>query len=297
MRPFDLVFASSEEEILRFLGEGTRLIAGGTDLIPFMRAGRLAPQVLVDIGRIPSLRGIWREDGWLRVGAATTHAELVRSPLVREMVPMLAEAAGHIGSQQVRNRGTIGGNICTASPAADTVPPLLALGAMVRVVSRKGERRLPLEAFLHGPGQTALQPDEYLADVWIPLPSRRPAQAFLKIGQRNAMAISLVNGAVALSLRDGVIDHVALALGAVAPTVVRCRATEAMLCGRQLQPALLSEAAEAVRQSIRPISDVRGSCAYREYLAVVVARRLLEQAVRQASANQALTNQAMEVAP
>ena len=284
---FDLVVGRSLAHVLQVLRHrpDARIVAGATDFIPFVRVGRWRPKLVVDINHLEELRVIDRVEGGLEIGALVTHARLIDSLLIRQLAGVLAEAAGYVGGPQVRARGTLGGNICTASPAADTVPALLVLDAQVRLVSAEGERRLPLVNFFAGPGRTALGPGELLHSVVIPALPEGARAAFGKVGKRQALVISVVNGAALLAVEHGRIGQARIALGAVAPTVVRCPAAEEFLVGGGSvgRPAAahlpsFEEAADLVLQSIRPINDVRGSAAYRRAAAVGLTRRLLAQA-------------------
>lgn len=311
MTDFDLVVARSVAHALEVLQDHTdaTIVAGATDLIPLVRSGRWHTRLAVDITRLDELRYIKPVDGGLEIGALTTHAQLTRSPLVQEYVPVLAEAAACVAGPQVQARATMGGNICTASPAADTVPALLVLDAVAVLISPAGERRLPLSEFLTGPGQTVLRPGEMLKSVHIPPVPEGAGMAFEKMGKRKALVISVVNAAALLvpstgpstssgerpgQATDGFhIGQARLALGAVAPTVVRCGAAEEFLIGKEpgspfdgvcgersrtAQDRLFAEAADLVQEAICPIDDVRASAAYRRVAAVALARRTLVRA-------------------
>jgi CO/xanthine dehydrogenase FAD-binding subunit len=289
MIDFDLVVGRSLAHVLEVLGAqpDARVVAGATDVIPFVRAGRWRPSLVVDISRLDELHDIRLVGDGLEVGALVTHAQLMASPLVRQHAPLLAEAAGCVAGPQVRSRGTLGGNLCTASPAADTAPALLVLDAQVQLAGASGRRQLPLAQFLVGPGKTALRAGELLHSVVLPALPAGAGAAFGKVGKRQALVISVVNGAALLTVlpQEGCVGEARIALGAVAPTVVRCAAAEAYLVGRRPaagEPALFDEAAVRVLESIRPINDVRGSAAYRKAAAVGLARRILEQAWRRA---------------
>ena len=288
---FDLVVGRSAAHVLGVLQAqpDARIVAGATDFIPFVRAGRWRPRLVVDITRLEELRVIRHAEGGLEIGALVSHAQLMSSPLVQQGgFQVLAEAAGHVAGPQVRTRGTLGGNICTASPAADTVPVLLVFDAQVRLVSAAGERRLPLGQFLVGPGKTALLPGEMLYSVSLPALPEGAGASFGKVGKRQALVISVVNGAALLAPQEGRIQQARVALGAVASTVVRCAAAEACLVGRGQSVAqttqaggmhlLFEQAAVRVLEAILPIDDVRGSAAYRRAAAVGLTRRLLEEA-------------------
>lgn len=258
---------------------GARPLAGGTDLLVRLRAAREAgvadPPALVRLDRVAQLKGVSRQaDGQVRLGAACTHAELLAHPLVRETLPELVQALAELGSPPIRNMGTLGGNVCTASPAGDTLPPLAALEAEVELLSAGGTRRMPLDAFITGPGRTRLEPGEVLAAVLA-----RPAQDFQvrrfeKVGRRGALAIAVVSLAALLRLSGGRIAEARLAWGSVGPTVWRCPQAEQALLGRRLSLRALSEAARIVGREIRPIDDLRASAGYRRQVAGNLLLRL-----------------------
>jgi CO/xanthine dehydrogenase FAD-binding subunit len=264
--------------LARYDGDA-RIIAGGTDLLLQLFRGDKHARCLVDITRIPGLDGVTQQDGYIRIGSNVTHAQLADSALLAEEAPSLAEAASTIGSPQVRNVGTIGGNIVTASPAADTVPPLLCLDARARLVAGDGERNVPLEDLLTGPREIDLRSHELLASVEFRRPPEGTGFKFLKIGRRNAMAVSVASMAVLLQVRDSSVEVVRLAMGAVAPTVVRCRNAEERLTGQPLNDDTIRVAARALEADIKPISDLRASARYR----MLVAQSLLERGLREAA--------------
>lgn len=277
MHDFELLAAHSTGELEQMLAEtGGKILAGGTDLILFMEAGRLQPQTVIDISRLGALRYICGDAHAIRIGALATHSDLVRSPLLREWAPLLPIAAATIGAVQVRNRGTVGGNIMTASPAADTGPALLALGASVTLRSLGGERRLPLGEFVLGPGKTALVPNEYLAEIDFATPPANARGVFYKVGRRKAQAISLAGVAVHLIAYGDCIEEACIALGSVAPTVMRARAAEDMLRGQPWQRDLVARAAESAAAAAQPITDIRASADYRRKLVQTWVRRALE---------------------
>jgi len=284
----DLVVVRDLRHLLDVLAEnpGARIVAGATDVIPFMRAGKWQPRLLVDITRIADLRYCREAAGWFEIGALATHSDLAASPLLRARGTALAEAAASVADPQIRARATVGGNICTASPAADTVPALLILDAELALRSSTGERRLPLRSFLLGPGKTALGPSEVLTSIRFQMPPRDAGTSFLKLGRRQAMAISLVSAAALIRATDGTIGDGRLALGSVAPTVVRCPSAESRLEGATGSPSEFAAAAGRIADSIAPIDDVRASAAYRRVTAITLAERALASAwerARQAS--------------
>jgi xanthine dehydrogenase small subunit len=253
-----------------------RPVAGGTDVLVRAMDGRQDRSRLFDLTAIPELKGIEERGGHLWIGAATTHTEMMASPLVGRHLPALQPACRVIGGPQIRNRGTLGGNLANASPAADTVPPLYAADAVLELVSVYSRREVPIGDFFTGPGQSVLFPDELILGVRVPL---RPGVrgTFLRLGQRQAQAISKVSVAVAMTFRDGRPDWVRVALGAVAPTVVRAPRAEAALMAGGYEG--LRQAKAAVKEEIAPIDDLRSTREYRREMAAV----LLERAVRQIS--------------
>jgi CO/xanthine dehydrogenase FAD-binding subunit len=277
LHDFDLLVPHSTAELERMLAETHgRILAGGTDLILFMEAGRLRPQTVIDISRLDELHYMRGNAQSIRIGPLATHSELVHSPLLKEWAPILPMAAATIGAVQIRNRGTLGGNLGTASPAGDTIPALIALGAGVTLRSVRGERHAPLEQFFLGPGKTALAPDEYIAEIDFPTPPLAARGVYYKAGRRKAQAITLVSVGVQITPRDGRIVTVRLALGAVAPTVIRATAAEQALHGQPFALEICRQAAEIAAGEARPISDVRASADYRRSLVRTWVRRALE---------------------
>lgn len=275
---FDFLQPKTLPDALSVLaGADVMPIAGGTNVIADLRAGKHEPVVLVDLSRLAELRGVRRENGHLVVGGGTTITELLRDPLIAQHAPALAQAAQVFANPLIRNRATVGGNLVDASPAADTAPPLLALGAEVELASAAGTRRVPLADFLVGVRRTLRRPDELLTAVIWPIPGERSASAFRKLGLRKADAISVLSAAVAVTFDGaGRCACARIALGAVAPRPLRAAAAEAVLAGEKLTPAVIGEAARLAGEAASPISDIRGSAAYRRQVAEVVVRRLLE---------------------
>ncbi|PID86671.1 MAG: hypothetical protein CSA11_06710 [Chloroflexi bacterium] len=256
---------------------GGKLIAGGTDVIPQMRNGRFQANTLIDISRLTDLNTIEEKGKVIAIGALTNYTTLRHSPLLQETVPMLVEVAGLVGGVQTQNRGSIGGNIANASPAGDTLPPLLALDAEVVLQSINGKRVLPLAEFLQGPGQTAIAPNELLRQVQFPRPAAGTKSTFMRLGNRRGMVISVVSAAIVLLL-DGEnrVEDVRIALGAAAPTPIRCPAAESLLHGQVLTEKLIEKAAETAVAASSPIDDVRGTAAYRRHGVKVLVRRGLQ---------------------
>ncbi|MGH8740792.1 MAG: FAD binding domain-containing protein [Burkholderiales bacterium] len=210
----------------------------------------------------------------LRIGALVTAREVEISPVILEKYLSLAQAARELGSIQVRNRATIVGNVCRASPSADTLPPLIADAAEVTLHGRNGERRLPLEDFFSGPGKTVLAPDELVTELRLPPPAPRTGKVYIKHGRRKAMELATVGVAVSLSR-----DDVRIVLGAVAPTPIRARRAEQILRGKRIDATMIERAAQAAADEARPISNVRASAEYRREMVGVLVRRALRQAL------------------
>lgn len=244
---------------------GALPFAGGTDLMVAWNAGTLNGRTLLDISRVAEWKGIRATPEGLVFGALATHAELRDHPLVRRGFPLLSRACAVIGAIQIQNRGTLGGNIANASPAGDTFPPLAVYRARVRLVSRAGQRTMPLLDIFAGPKKTTLKPAELVAAVELPALERRPArQLFRKVGARAAQAISKVVGAGLLFRnKDGTIAELRFALGSVAPTVRRLTGVEELARGKDPTEALAAAACALLRRDIAPIDDLRSTREYR----------------------------------
>lgn len=261
-------------------GEVT-ILAGGTDLMPQAQAGKAKfNTTLMSIRRIPELSRIAEVGGVVRIGALATVTDMLDSAVIRERFSTLWQACDHFASDQIRNAATIGGNICNASPAGDTLVPLLVLGARVVLAGKPNgsvaRRTLPLAEFLVGPGRTARQSSELLEAVEIPLPAAGFVSAFFKFGNRPALDISVISIGFA-AVRDGRrLTGVRVGFGAVAPTAIRAPATEAALEGRTLDAATIDAAAAAAVGEVHPISDIRASDWYRRELVGNMLRRMLD---------------------
>lgn len=269
------------EEALAFLQDHvseTRILAGGTDIFPVLRAGALAPGCLLDLSFLPELEDISEEGDGLFIGAGVRIADVLSSSLVARHAPILQKAARFFGSPQVRNMATVGGNICRASPAGDTLPSLYVLNARVELVAPGSSRRLPIRDFVLGPGQTALEKGELLRGVWVPDSSDLPLQCFEKVGNRRALFVSAVSLAALVRLSPArTLEEVRLAWGSVAPTVVRSEEVEDYLRGKPCSAETFERAFPLVQRALRPITDIRGSADYRRQVACNLLFRLLEQ--------------------
>ncbi|MCS7282374.1 MAG: FAD binding domain-containing protein [Anaerolineae bacterium] len=269
---------TSAEEVLRLLAEyGTeaRIIAGGTDLLLELERGVRRASVLIDISRTPGLDGIALEGDRVRLGPLVTHNRLAASPIVAEHLFPLAQAAWSVGAPAIRNRGTLGGNLVTASPSGDTIPPLMALGATLVLRSVRGERRVPIQEFFEGNRQVNMAPDEMLVEVQVP--AMRPGErgVFLKLGLRRALAVSVVNVAVVVRLEDQLVTRARIAMGSVAPTVLRACEAEGALVGSPLSSERIEEAADLAARAAIPIDDIRAGAEYRREMVRTLVRRAL----------------------
>lgn len=257
-----------------------RILCGGTDLIVAMKDKAMKPDCVIDIADLSALSGIRQQEGKaVVIGAATKLDEVERSALIREKYYALYQGASVVGSPQVRAMGTIGGNSCTASPAADTPPPLIALGARVNLVSRKGTRHMALEEFIRGNRKTALEEDEFLESFVLEEPWPNSASRYLIMGLRAAMEIDMVNVAVNLALDpgSGKVKEVRIVLGAVAPVPLRARQAESLLKGNLPEEGLLDRVSEACAAESRPIDDFRATAAYRREIVKVLSKRALKE--------------------
>ena len=254
-----------------------RLVAGGTDVLVELRRGIRPTTTLIDLTALSELRFIREENGTLVLGALTTHNDVIASPLCIERAFPLAQACWEVGAPAIRTRATVAGNIVTASPANDTITPLVALDAAVVLTSLQHERVVPLREFYTGVRKTVLAPNELVREIRIP--ALRPTQRgiFLKLGLRRAQAISVVNVAIVLTFDGAYIADSALALGSVAPTIIRARSAEAFLRGRSLTPETIDQAAQLASQDAAPIDDIRGSARYRHTAVAALVRQGLEQ--------------------
>ena len=274
------ILAESIDEAVNALaeeGDSARIIAGGTDLILEIERGvRQGITTIIDITRVPGLDDIVEDkDGIIHMGPLVTHNHVVASPLIREKAFSLLQACWEVGSPQIRNRGTIAGNLVTASPANDTISPLMALGAKVKLVSIRGERTVPLSEFYTGVRKTVMASDEVMVDIFFDAPESTQHSYFIKTALRRAQAISVINISVLLEIKDGLVYRPQITLGAAAPTIIHAEQAEGYLEGKALTEEVIAEAAIMVAQAARPISDIRGSSKYRDYMIGVIARRSL----------------------
>lgn len=251
------------------------IYAGGTDLLVNMRAGNINPQSLICLERIDELKGVTESSTHIRVGACSTLASLLEHPLINEYFPVLIKALQTLGSPLIRQMGTIGGNICNASPAGDTLPPLYVLQAEVEIKSSQTSRIIPISEFICGPRKTQLQQEEIVSAIILKKDQDFNIQHFEKVGLRKALACSVVSMAALLKLSDeGIVKNAHLAWGSIGPTVVTSDACEKFLIGKKLSPEALKTAASIISQGMTPIDDVRAEAIYRKTVAGNLLLRL-----------------------
>lgn len=281
--------ASAQEAAVLLAGTGGkgRVLAGGTDLLVQMRSGRLAPDTIIDVKGIDEMMSVRQEaDGW-RVGASVACMDLVRHPQFGRLFPGVIDGANWIGSVQVRSRATMGGNLCNASPAADSVPAMIAAGAIASVQGPDGRREVPVEDIPAGPGKTTLQPGELVVSLFFPTPAARSSSAYIRFTPRTEMDIAVVGVGIALTLDDkGVCTAAKVAMGAVAEKAIVVPEAAAALVGTTVDEAALENLAKAASNAARPIDDKRGTKVFRTKVSGVIARRTALKALQRAKENQ-----------
>jgi len=284
MRPFEYIAPASAAEAIALLaenGEHACPLAGGTDLIVDLKHHAGDINLLVDVSCIPEFRGIEEKDDGLRIGSMTTFGEIMASPFCQEKMPEVVAASHTVGAVQTRNLGTLGGNLVTCVPSADSAPSVMVLDARVTLVGPDGSREMPIEEFFVGPRKTALLPHELLESIFIPKEALGKPSKFLKHGLRKGQALALVNAAASLWLdKDGTtISEPRLALGAVAPVPLRCTATEEFLAGKAATDEVVAEAAEIAVTEAKPIDDFRASAKYRRQIIRTFTKRVLTRSI------------------
>jgi CO/xanthine dehydrogenase FAD-binding subunit len=285
MKSFEFVAAKDSNHAVALLTQHAanakvRIIAGGTDVLADLKFAAHGPDVVVDISRADDLKNITITEQGLSIGALVTHTQIMKSPVIRQMFPALVDAAHTIGAVQTRNLGTLGGNLVTAVPSMDSGPTLMALEAIVTIAGNGGRRQVPLTEFFLGPRKTILKPDELLAEIMVPKQNLGKPTHFLKFGLRKGQALALVNVAASFWVDWEKNTFVAprIALGAVAPKVIRAAQAEAFLDGRPITLEAMAEAGRAAVGDAKPISDFRASAEYRRHLIAVLTKRALEGA-------------------
>ncbi len=286
MQPFDYARPETLEEASALLARGSEVkacvLAGGTELLPRLEAGLVTPTLVVDIKRLPGISELcYDATQGLTIGAAVTLRRLCTHPEVRRVYGLFLDVIEVMGVPQVRNRGTVGGNVCNASPAADTIPTLLCYRAECRIYGPGGERCVPLDQFLVGPKQTALAPGEFLVSLHLPAPGGRSAGVYQKLRLARGGHLGLVNAAVMVQMNEETGSAWRIALGAVAPRPFRAMEAETLLEQKRaaLDPAAIRAAAALAQQAAEPIDDLRASAAYRRAMVGVLVRRGIETAL------------------
>ncbi len=275
--------AATVEEAVQALAGGARPVAGGTDLVVGARQGKAPlPENLVGIHNIASLRGISEQGGGLRLGALTTHEEIVANATVRARFSGLADASAIVGSHATRANGTIGGNVMNASPAMDTGAPLICLGATATLQGPGGSRQVSIESLFTGPGRTVANADELLTSVDIPAPAAGTGSSYVRLEYRRQMEIAIVGAGAAVTIEGGRITSAKVAITALAPTIHRIAEAEAALVGSDGGDAAVNAAANAAAAGSAPISDVRAGAEYRRAMAAVIAKRAINAAIARA---------------
>lgn len=263
----------------------TKVLAGGTDLLVQLRAGMISPDHIVDLKRIPELKAISEENGGFRIGAAVAGAELSEHKDIPNVWPGVVEGLDLIGSTQIQGRASLGGNLCNGSPAADSVPAMIAAGATCKIVGPDGEREAKVEDIVVGPGRTSLANNEFVVSFFLPQRPARSGDAYLRLIPRTEMDIAVVGAGVSLSLdADGTCNAARVALGAVAPTPLLLEDAAAAIVGTKLDDAALDKLAALASAACNPIDDKRGTIAYRTKVAGVLARRAAVIAAERANA-------------
>ncbi len=261
-------------DLLNKFGEDAKILAGGTDLLVKMKMRAVEPKHVINIKGLKELRYIKEEDGEVRIGALTTWRDLEKSEVIKKYFPALYDAVKVMAGVQIRSMGTLGGNLCNASPAADSAPPLLVYEAKVKLVSKDGERIVPLTEFFTGPGKTVMKPNELLTEIIIPKPEEGTGSAFIKVA-RTAMDLAKISAATAVKVENGTIKWVRIAIGSAAPTPVRAWKTEESLKGQPFTQEVIREKVKLVEQEISPIDDVRSTAFYRRVISKVIVEDAL----------------------
>lgn len=284
MRPFDYIAPASAAEAVAVLaenGEHACPLAGGTDLIVDLKHEAGAINLLVDVSCIPEFRGLEETPEGLRIGSMVTFGEIMESSFCQKKLPEVVAASHTVGAVQTRNLGTLGGNLVTCVPSADSAPSVMVLDSRVSLIGPDGSREMPIEEFFVGPRKTVLGPHELLESIFIPKEALGKPSKFLKHGLRKGQALALVNAAAALWLeKDGkTISEPRLALGAVAPVPLRCLETEAFLAGKPATDEVVAEAADIAVSESKPIDDFRASKKYRCHIIRTFTKRVLKRSI------------------
>jgi len=252
-----------------------RIVAGGTDLLVQFRKHGNKPSALFSVEHLEQLQHVEEKETEIFIGAGVTHQQLWELPIIKNCFPVLHDAVAVLGSPPIRHSGTLGGNLCTASPAGDTLPPLYVLGAKIAISGKTGKRCVPIAEFIQGPGCTMLEQGEFVTGIQIPLPAPQAFSAYYKVGKRKALAIAIASLAVMLEVNpDETVKNIKLAWGSVGPTVMVLPEVEAFLKGKVLSDEILSQAGKMASLGVRPIDDIRASAEYRQCLTANLLLRI-----------------------
>ncbi len=285
MKWFDYAAPTTLPEALGLMAAhpNARLLAGGTDLIVQMRAGRKETDLVIDTKKIPELNDLrYDPAGGLTLGAAVPCHRIYNDVTVKRVYPSLAEVTSIIGGTQIQGRASVGGNLCNAAPSADTVPLLIALKVTCRIAGPSGTREVPVEDFCTAPGHNLLQPGELLVTMHFPAPGAHSGAHYLRFIPRNEMDIAVAGAGVSVELDNGNFRSARVALASVAPTPLFVREAGDFLAGKPVNAESLAGAAELAKAAARPITDMRGTAEYRRHLCAVLTRRALEAAIQKA---------------
>ncbi len=278
MSSFKFYKPDNMEDLLKVkeeLGGRALILAGGTNLLIYIKEGSIREGTLVDIKSLKELKGISGDNGYIEIGAGVTIAEILESPLLNDRVPFFTDTLKNFANPLVRNMASLGGNIADASPIGDTIPSLLVLNGRIKAACLKGERSVPLDRLFKGPGESNLKPDEVIRTVQFSIPERGKG-TFIKLGLRNGTSCSVTSVAVWLAAEDGRVEDIRIAFGGVAPIPLRLKKTESLFKGEKLDEEKIRALSGEIDKEISPITDVRGSAEYRKQVSV----RLLSRAVR-----------------
>lgn len=280
MNQFKYIFPKTKEEVLEILKQEKSevcLVAGCSNVLPYIKDKKLPAKLLLDISGIEELNYIKKSEGKLCIGAATTISDLINSKIIREECNILHQAAEEFADPTIRNSATIGGNLADASPAADMAPPLLVLDAVLEVESMEGKKEIPLKDFFIGPRKTVLHDDEMITSIKIKDDYINKNGCFIKLGLRQAMAISLATVALILAVEKDKVADVRIAMGSIAPTPLRLIKVEGFLKNKKINDELIKEAVKKVREEVKPIGDVRASAEYRRYVSGILFKRAIKK--------------------
>jgi len=279
---FDLLEPSSVKEVCQALqaGSNARVIAGGADLLVNLKKKVFSADTLVSLGKVSELKDMsFSDEKGLTLGSAVRIIDIVDSPVIKKNYPALAAAAGNLGSWQIRDRATIGGNVCSARPAADTIGPLIAYGATAVIAGPNGTREELIETIYKGPGQTTLAKGEILQTIKIKKPAAGTKVSYIKYGTRQAMEIAIVSATVSVTIENGTCVDGKIVLGSVAPTYIRCLKTEEFIKDKKITEDTAEQAGQIASESCKPITDIRASADYRRQLVKILVKRNLLNAV------------------